>query len=172
MPNYPVTASAKDETIGDGANTNGTTLVAKFLNALGGLESYGKALIDTSAIGTDVISAATLYWYHVSYTKTKAATFHRRIKIGGLSGLSLLDSTATPPAAGWHSEVLTPSEIALINQTGETEIRFIVDDPGSTYDRLWTLQSWDYVPTGTRACYLAVTHAPASGGPTTFSILR
>ena len=170
MPNYPVAASAKDETIGHAANTTGVILTAKVVNTLGGLTSYGTALIDTSAIGTDVISAATFYWYHVLYNKTKAAAYHRRIKIDGLSGLSLLDSSATPAAAGWHSEVLTSDEIARINKTGDTRIDFIVDDPGGIYDRYWEVQAWDYGD-HSRACYLAVTHA-AAGGPTKFSILR
>jgi hypothetical protein len=172
VSNYAVNASADDETVGDGATTTGTAMVAKFLNSLGGVYAYGRALIDTSAIGTDTISAATFYWYHNSYTKTKAASFHRRIKLGTyLGGTSILDSTATPPAAGWHSEALTSGELSLINKTGDTEVIFDVDDPGGTYDRLWQIAAWDYVPTGTRACYLAVTHA-AAGGPTKFSILR
>ena len=171
MSNYAVSASADDETVGHGASTTGVDLIAKVLNSAGGLISNGRALIDTSAIGTDVISAATLYWYHVVYTKTKAATFHRRINIDDiLVGLSILDSAATPAAAGWHSEVLTPGEIALINKTGYTELFFLVDDPGGAYDRYWEVQSWDYGD-HSRACYLAATHA-AAGGPTKFSILR
>lgn len=167
MPNYPVTASAKDETVGSGANTNGAALVVSFLNSAGGLNSYGRALIDTSAIGTDVISAATVYWYHDSYSKTKAAAFHRRVQV---NGTAVLESSATPAAAGWHNEVLTSGELALINKTGETEIHFEVDDPGSTYDRTWSVAAWDYGD-HSRACYLVVTHA-AAGGPTKFSILR
>jgi hypothetical protein len=167
VPNYAVGASAKDETVGSGANTTGVDLNAFFSNTLGGLTSYGKALIDTSAIGTDVISAVRVYWYHVSYTKTKAATYHRRVKVGGSA---VLDSSATPAAAGWHSQDLTSGQFSLINKTGETELRFEVDDPGSTYDRTWVVQAWDYGD-HSRACYLAVTHA-AAGGPTKFSILR
>lgn len=172
MADYPVTASAKDETVSDYGidSTTATTMQANFINSLGSpaRTSYGKALLDTSAIGTDTISAATLYWYHESYTKTKAATFHRRIKVGGTA---VLDSSATPAAAGWHSEALTSGELALINKTGETEVLFDVADPGGSYDRSWAVRSWDNGGAGAYACYLAVTHAPA-GGPTKFSILR
>lgn len=164
-------ASADDETVADdgSSSSTATTMTAKFVNSLGYPPgtSYGKALIDTSAIGTDTISAATFYWYHTAYTKTKAATYHRKITVGGTA---ILDSTSTPAAAGWHNEALTSGEFALINTSGDTEIRFIVDDPGDPYDRNWSIQSWDYSD-HSRACYLAVTHAPA-GGPTKFSILR
>lgn len=167
MPNYAVSASAKDETVGSGANTGGTLLLALWNNSFA-TQSYGKALINTSAIGTDVISAAAFKWYHHDYTKTKAASYRRRITIGGTD---ILVSTATPAAAGWHSEDLTSGELALINKTGETEVLFNVDDPGSTYFRSWNVRSWDYDGAGGFACYLQVTHAPA-GGPTRFSILR
>lgn len=172
MPNYPVTASAKDETISDygASSTTSTVMTANFLNSLGSpaRTSYGRALLDTSAIGTDTITAATLYWYHEAYTKTKAATFDRRIIVGGTE---ILHSAATPAAAGWHSEALLSGELALINKTGETEVLFEVGDPGGSYDRSWTVRSWDNGGAGAYACYLAVTHA-AAGGPTKFSILR
>lgn len=168
MPNYPVTASVKDETVGTGANTNGTTLAAVINNALAS-SSYGYARLDTAAIGTDVISAATLFWYHDGYTKTKTVAFSRKITIGTAT---ILDSTATPAAVGWHSEVLTAGEFAEINKTGETIVQFLVNDPGGSDFRSWLVRAWDFVPTGTYACYLDVTHAPASGGPTRFSILR
>jgi hypothetical protein len=129
------------------------------------LEAY--AYIDTSPIGTDVISAATLYWYHVSYTKTpKAETYQRFIGVGASV---ILDSAATPPAAGWHSHALEAGELASINKTGNTGVWFQVGDP-TTQQRYWQIRAWDYSPTGTYSCYLAVTHAPA-GGPTKVSIL-
>ncbi len=170
MPNYPVTASNKDGYTGSvGSFDTTTTLIAECVNSLGDpITANAWANIDTSAIGTDTISAATLYWYHVSYTKSKSATYHRRVRVGGSA---ILDNSDTPAAAGWHSEALTSGELSLINKTGDTAIGFEVDDPGSSYDRVWSIQAWDYTPTGTRACYLAVTHA-AAGGPTKFSILR
>lgn len=169
MPNYAVSASAKDGTNGSGANTNGTSLVASYNYTTGdptGAPSDGFALIDTSAIGTDTITAATLYWYHTGYTKTKTNAYSRRIRVGGTA---ILDTSATPAAAGWHSEALTSGELSLINKTGETGIGFEMNDPGTGFNA-WTIQSWDYGD-HSRACYLAVTHA-AAGGPTKFSVLR
>jgi hypothetical protein len=167
VPNYPVTTSARDETTGYGANTNGVALVSLFDN-LNTRDSYGEATIDTSAIGTDVISAATFYWYHDGYTKTKAASYQRLIYLGGTL---IFNDTGTPAAAGWHSHELTSGELALINKTGDTGVLFDVGNPGGTYFRNWQVAAWDYGGAGARACYLAVTHAPA-GGPTKFSILR
>lgn len=170
MPNYAVAASGKDETLGYGANTNDTTLSIGYTYLLGdpiGSPSTGQALIDTSAIGTDTITAATLYWYHTGYTKTKTNAFSRQISVGASQ---ILNSSATPGGEGWHNEVLTSGEFASINKTGETTVSFGMTDPGTGFNS-WTIQAWDYVPTGSRACYLAVTHAPA-GGPTRFSILR
>jgi len=168
VPNYAVGASNKDGYTGtDGSSDSATTMLAKFVNSIGPNNSYAWANIDTSAIGTDTISAATFYWYHVGYSKTKAASYHRRIRVGGTA---ILDSSATPAAAGWHNQALTSGQLSLINKTGETAILFEVNDPGDPYDRVWTIQTWDYTGHG-RACYLAVTHA-AAGGPTKFSILR
>lgn len=123
------------------------------------------ALIDTSAIGTDTISAATLYWYHVGYTTN--TTYSRIIKVGVDT---ILNSTATPAAAGWHSEALTSGELAQINKTGSTLVEFDVGTPGKNKYRTWEIRTWDYSGNA-HGAYIAVTHAPA-GGPTKFSILR
>lgn len=166
MPNYAVAASADDGYTGTTNNTSGDSIVASWTY---GPDTHltGFANINTSAIGTDTISAATLWFYHTGYTLTAPATTrHRRIKVGGTA---ILDTTVAAGAAGWKSEVLTAGELALINKTGITAILFEVDDPGAG-GRQWSLQSWDYSD-HSRACYLAVTHA-AAGGPTKFSILR
>jgi len=168
MATYPVASGDKDGTFGDGSNTDGVGLVAKYVYSLGDPppNSGGYAYIDTSAIGTDTISAATLYWYHSAYSKSKAAAFSRIIQVGTEV---VLNSSATP-SVGWASQVLNSTAIAQINKTGETLISFGVDDP-NPYDRTWSVRAWDY-DSGTSACYLDVTHAPAAGGPTRFSILR
>ena len=166
MPNYPVTTSARDGVTGTHPDTTATLLRAEENNS-SGVHNLVFADIDTSAIGTDTITAATLYWYHDSYTKTKAATFSRNVLVGGVN---IFNSSATPAAAGWHSEALTGGELVNINKTGDTAIEFSVDDPGSTYFRLWTIRAWDY-DSGASACYLAITHA-AAGGPTKMTIVR
>lgn len=168
MPNYPVTASNKDQTVGTNASTTSTVItIAYNYGTTPTTYSYGLADIDTSAIGTDVISAATFYWYHAAYTKTKTNSFSRIITVGSVT---ILDSSGTPPAAGWHSQVLDSTAIAQINKTGDTQIQFNMADPTVGFNT-WTVRSWDYDGAGGYACYLAVTHAPA-GGPTRFSILR
>jgi len=167
MALYPVAASNKDETVGSGASTTDPSMLSTY-NYTAGTYSYGRAYIDTSAIGTDVISAATFYWYHQAYTKTKTNAFSRIIRIGGLGFLS---SSSNPGAAGWHSQALTAGQFSQINTSGETEIGFDMNDPGVGFNA-WTIRAWDYDGAGTYACYFDVTHAPASGGPTRFSILR
>lgn len=167
MPNYPVTASAKDETVGAGATTTGVDMTVSYSTTLGGTSSTGVANLDTSAIGTDTITAATLYWYHSAYTKSKLGTYNRLITVGGHG---VLNSTATPPAAGWHSVALDATAQGYINKTGDTQVIFDVGN-ANPYDRQWTIRAWDYGGAGAYACYLAVTHA-AAGGPTKFSILR
>ena len=166
MANYAVAASADDGYTGTINDTSGTTIVAAWTYGPD-TQLTGFANINTSAIGTDTISAATLWFWHVGYTLTSPApSRQRRIKVGGTT---ILDTTVAAGAAGWKSEVLTAGELALINKTGVTNVVFEVDDPGSG-GRSWQLQSWDYSD-HSRAPYLAVTHAPA-GGPTKFSILR
>jgi hypothetical protein len=169
MANYPVTASNKDGTAGDSHDDTSALLSATQNNdPISPAYNYAWAELDTSAIGTDVISAATLYWYHSSYTKTKAATYGRVITVGAST---ILNTAATPAAAGWHSEVLTSGELASINKTGDTTVHFQVGNPGSTYFRTWQLRAWDYDGAGGFACYLEITHAPA-GGPTRMTIVR
>ena len=166
MPNYPVVASADDGYTGTTNDTAGDTFAASWTY---GPDAHltGFVNINTSAIGTDEITAATFWFYHLGYTLTApAATRHRRIKVGGTA---ILDTTVAAGAAGWKSEVLTAGELALINKTGVTAILFEVDDPAAG-GRNWQVQAWDYGD-HSRAPYLAVTHAPA-GGPTKFSILR
>lgn len=164
MPNYAVTASADDGHTGSVNDTSGTTISASWTYG-SDVQTTGFANIDTSAIGTDTISAATFWFYHVGYTLTSPApSRHRRIKVGGTA---ILDTTTAAGGAGWKSEALTAGELALINKTGVTAILFEVDDPSSG-GRNWQVQSWDYSD-HSRACYLAVTHA-AAGGPTKFSI--
>ena len=166
MPNYPVTASADDGYTGTASDTAGGEIVADWDYTLSS-HRMGFADIDTSAIGTDSIIAATLWFWHVRYTLTSPATTqHRRITVGGTT---ILDVTGVAGASGWKSEVLTEGELALINKTGMTHVTFEVDDPG-VGGRIWRLQAWDYGD-HSRAPYLAVTHAPA-GGPTKFSVLR
>ena len=167
MPNYAVAAGNKDETVGYSANNTGSQMVAQYSTALGDVSSLGRAYIDTSPIGTDTITAADLFWYHTSYTKSKLTTYSRLISI---NGVGILNSSATPAAAGWHSQALDATAIAAINKTGESIIIFDVDN-ANPYDRAWSIRAWNHVPTGVSACYLRVTHAPA-GGPTRFSILR
>lgn len=166
MANYPVVASADDGYTGTTNDTPGDSILASWTY---GPDTHltGFADLDTSAIGSDAISAATLWFYHLGYTLTSpASTRHRRIKI---AGTTVLDTTVAAGAAGWKSLVLTSGQLALINKTGLTQVTFEVDDPAAG-GRLWTLQAWDYGD-HSRACYLAVTHAPA-GGPTRMLILR
>lgn len=168
MANYAVSASADDETIGDGASTTATVMLAHFnYGVTPATASYGSGRIDTSPIGTDTISAATFYWYHNAYTKTKANAYTRGVWVGGVS---ILSSSANPGAAGWHSQTLNSTAIAAINKSGYTAFSFTVDDLGSGTNN-WQVRAWDYDGTGGSACYLAVTHAPAAG-TARFSILR
>lgn len=166
MPNYTAGASNKDGTTGYLANTTGPYLTAYYEGTLGN-NSAGYALLDTSPIGTDTITAAVLYWYHGSYTIAgKGTTYNRNVNIN----YTLVFSASTSGSVGWNSQVLTAGQYALINKTGETHVGFFVTNPGSGKARTWTIRSWDYSSSTANTVYLAVTHVSA-GGVTKRSII-
>lgn len=171
MPTYGVAASNKDGWAGtNGPSTTDTVLRAEQSRLLDpDLVRYGWAKIDTSPIGTDEISAATLWWYTESCIKSpKSETFDHYIQIVG--GGAIYASTVQE-AAGWKSHALGAGELSLINKTGETEIMFAQNLPTlPDGGRTWLIRSWDYTPNGTYSVYLVVTHA-AAGGPTKMTIL-
>jgi hypothetical protein len=173
MADYKVAASADDGTSGGtNPNTNLSDLEAYYNDALGPTsESYGWAQIDTSSIGSDTITAATVYWWNRSYAKTKQASYHQSITISGYEVFDYNGGTM-PSVVSWESHALTSGEFQYINTSGVTEIRFYVDNPGSSRYRQWNVWAYDYDGAAGRSPYLAVTHAPAAGGSPRVSILR
>lgn len=159
METYYVEASADDGTSGTNANTDGDYLVAMNNQSITpALVSFGWAFINTNGIPVAAtITAATLHWYHHSYTLSgRGNTYHRQIILSEPGGGSILDSSATPPAAGWHSVALDSIRFPAINRTGKTEFRFTVNEPASGMSRLWNVRSWDYGDSNEFAAYLEV----------------
>jgi hypothetical protein len=169
MAEYHCTASNDDGQAGNDANSNATTMIAEWSLLLSpNVISSGYANIDTSAIGTDEITAATLYWYTEADIKyPKAETFDKYIKIGS----TVVWSSTSIQSAGWASHALTAGELALINKSGDTAVTFHQVEPTQFQGfRRWTLRTWDYTPNGDYSVYLVITHA-AAGGPTKMTIL-
>jgi len=117
--------------------------------------------IDTTTIPTtDVISAATLYFYIDSYTARKgtAKTFSVwMLKADETSDL-LIDS-GTFTAAGWYSVVLTAAEYAEVDKGGKTRIRITVPDSGAGKSRDMYVRAREYATVGTYDMYMDITHA-------------
>ncbi len=167
---YHCLNSLDDRQIGTDANTGDITMDAREIWDIGA-SSQGRATLDTSAIGSDTITAATLHWYtHVDSTKfPKANTWAHAIRIIG--GSTIYENTTAKESAGWSSHALTGGELAEINTSGDTEFEFAVGAVGSsTYSRLWFLRTWDHTPNGDYSVYLEVTHA-AAGGPTKMTVV-
>jgi hypothetical protein len=167
--NYPVTSSADDWQDGYSGKIDNLDelLVQSWWPSEDPGYDLGYADLDTSGIGTDTISAATLYWYHVNYAKERTLGYQRTITVGSAT---IFSDTSAPGAAGWHSHALTSGELAQINKTGKTRVSFYAGAGlGSTGYREWTIKAWDYGD-HSLAVYLEVTHAPP-GGPTKASII-
>lgn len=159
MPNYLVASGDKDGETGSPTPLTGATTMRAYEAPSLGISYWAYATIDTSAIGTDTINDATIYWYQHSYTRSRGTAYSRLIYI---SGTQIFNSTATP-SNGWGSHALTAGELVLINKVGETNCVFRVTDPGGANNRLWTLRAYEYSPTQTFAPYLAITHTATSG---------
>lgn len=166
---FYVGASADDGITGTESNTTSTSLRPEFNNAEGEDSTLNDAFayIDTSGIPDgDTITAATLYWYHASYTYTDY--IRRIISIGGSTPI-IFDVTGPAGSAGWHSHELEASELGYINKSGKTNFWFTVDhELGAGELQLWALRSYNYSGNA-HGPYLEVTHS--SGGPTKVSIL-
>lgn len=144
-----------------------TTINLLWINhdATADMINYGWSNIETSAITTsNIVTAATLYWYHTSYEKSEEVEFNRDIYID--PGPMILNSDAQPGAAGWKNHVLESSELSYINKSGKTKLLFKVEDPGPDYMRSWLIRSKNY-PGGAMGPYLLIDYDPvAVGGPT------
>jgi hypothetical protein len=163
-----VEAGSDDGTIGTDTSTTSTTLRAIY-DITQGFVDYGWAAIQTSGITTaNVITAATLYWYHVSYTKSDEVDYSRIISIA--DGATLLDSSANPGSGGWKNYIFnSTASLENISLTGKTTFYFEVADTADEYNRYWSLRSKNNTtnPTGTWAPYLSIDYDPvATGGPT------
>jgi hypothetical protein len=163
MTNYPVVNNADDYYYNSNTgNVTGTnTLFATKNNVV--VPNYQETIylkIDTSGIGTDEISSATLYFYIHGYTfsgrPAPARTF-----------FAVIDGTynigsGTHVSNGWYSLALDSTAIGYINKTGTTDIYLAVQDPSRGYARSMEVRAKEY--TGDYEAYLEVKHVPASSG--------
>jgi len=169
---YYVAAAADDwynkNTTGDVTGTS--LLFAGVVNSMFPPFTYSAlAEIDTSGIGTDVISAATFYLDSGAYTASRRVTKTYKIQIyDGVSAYVTIKS-GTWSAAGTISEVLTGGELAYINKTGKTKFRVITDDPGAGKDRSMSINA--YETSQATAMRMDVTHAPATAAYTHVMVL-
>lgn len=160
--------STDDWQIGTGVSSSGTTIDIQEQPDFT-FSSQARIFLDTSGIGSDTITAATLHWYNdsASSKSPKAATYDHRIKFQG--GATIYQNTAQE-AAGWQSHALTAGELASINTSGDTVFDLFMPAPSAGQSRMWTIRAWDHTPTGDYSVYLEVTHA-ATGGPTKVSTI-
>jgi len=174
MTDYPVATGVDDFTIrftdGSGTTTDytATTLLASFSRVLAPYFTDSAYMeCNTSAIpDADVISAATFYFYASAYTISKGVT-KTYILWMGVGGSAVIIKTGTFVSAGWINEILTASELLLIEKAGLTQFRVSVDDPGALKSRSMTITALE---SGTNTAYLSVTHAPASSAYYNISI--
>jgi hypothetical protein len=125
MTRYDVTANIDDWYLPSTAGrVDGTTTLSVSYNnnVSPSVYTVGFGDIDTSAIGTDVISAASLFIYIHSYTATKFVTKTFRITMDDGTYHFIYEGTFT--AAGWYEIPLTSDEFAYINKTGDTHMSY------------------------------------------------
>ena len=163
-----VLAGADDYEVGDGASSTDTTLNPYDYNE-GEQNRVGIAKIDTSSMDSgSTINSATLYWYHDSYTKSKSEVFTRIIQFytTGSTYDAILSSSATPPAAGWHSQSIDSGDFAELeayhNANDELQFRFSVGATSATYNRNWLIRSYEYDGSGGSSAYIVIDYSAAS----------
>ncbi len=128
------------------------TIIAEYNNGTN-TDKYAEALIQTSGLTETytesqiTITAATLHWYNSSYAKSKSATFGQstiEIRPNAINPYTTIYSLSSDPADGtWGSHTLESGEFQYISFTGNTEIKWIVDDPGGTYYATWELGAYE-----------------------------
>jgi len=180
MANYTITTGNDDfyTTRPDGGSIStdytNTTLIFERNNIIyPSITRIAFGDINTDAIpDTDVISAATLYFYFDSYTAGRGSTKTYNVWILKADESSyILIHSGTFVSAGWYSVVLTASEIAEIDKVGKTMFRFTVDDPGALKARRVYIRAYEYDAGHTYPMYLDVTHAAPSTGVITRTLL-
>lgn len=169
MTDYPVVANADDwyyNSIG-GTITGTNLLYAAYNNTLfPSMISQAYIKIDTSAIPAgDVISSATLYYYMDSYVASRGVTrsFNTQMDTTGSGGSYTQIDISTYSAAGWHSIVLTPTELGYINKSGYTWFRVTVGNPGTAKSRDFRIRAREHT-FGLFKAYMSITHAPPANG--------
>jgi len=132
---------------------------------------YGDIL--TSGIGTDVISAATLYLDEVSYTASRGIKLQYNVWIwNGSSFVVMTNGTnilyGRSPIV--RQIVLTATEQGYINKTGKTSFRVTVGTVSAGQFKLFKYKAYETAQAN--ALRLSVTHAPAAtGAPQVISIM-
>lgn len=174
MPLYDIAINSDDWYITDGVPVNGTTTLLQTINNVisPSIIQISIGLIDTTGIPAgDVITAATIHWYHDSYSSSRGVTktFYIRMQKADLSGFITIFS-GTYVSSGWKSHALTAAELLEINKGGQTQLRFQVQDPGGVLLRASEIRAREYGTDGTYDMYLDITHAPA--GPTEVEITK
>ena len=121
--------------------------------------AYGD--IDLSPIpDTDIITAATLYYYVHSYTSSRGTSKIYTIGSTDYGGNIVINKAYT--STGWNSQVLTAAQYGSLTKTGLSQFYFSVPDPGTSKSRYMQLRAYEYSPTDIYDMYLDVTHGPAS----------
>jgi len=123
---------------------------------------YGDIL--TSGIGTDVISAATLYIDEYAYSLSRGLRAGYTVWIWTGSAFTTLyyGSMIYGRTPAVRTIALTPTEIGYINTSGKTQFRVTVPDVlGGKYS---FFKYKAYETAQANALRLSVTHAPAATG--------
>lgn len=157
MPTYTGAVTTGADDYDDVQSTN------TYLNILSddtlGVDYEGFALLDTTAPEANiVITAATLWWNNLSYTKSRNASYQGSIlmSIDGSSYNDIIYSFTTAPTIGWLAHSLDSQYLDLINLTGKTYIQFNTDNPGSGYNRNWRVRAYEEFPFGSYSAKLVI----------------
>lgn len=122
------------------------------------ISTIGGARLDTNISG-GTVTGATIYWYDHSYVKSKNTTYQGTVLIRpddlGFTEVYSFTSWST----GWKSHALTSGELSEINTTGNTELRFSVDEPSFLESRNWNVRAYEYTPTGTYSAYIVIDYS-------------
>jgi len=159
MTMYYVATGADDY---DDDSTTNTTLKIEDNNVFfpNPTEVYAYAKVTTSGIGTDDISAATVYWDEYSYSASRGTTKTYNVLMWNGSSYTNIGTFTHDKYPATRSIVLNATQRGWISKTGTTNFHITVDDPGTSRSRLLHIKAYETAQAN--AFRMDVTHAPAA----------
>lgn len=158
---YYVATGNDDYYYGTDGTVKTTSLLKADYSNISSPSSINEIIADitTSGIGTDTISAATLYWDESSYqASSRVSKTYNIYQVQGSTTVKI--ATYTFGTAAVRSLVLNSTQLGYINKTGKSRFQIDVDDPGTFKLRILNIKA--YETSQANAMRLSVTHAPAA----------